>query len=188
MSQTNIKITILKDTLRVPLDAQALQNAIFVESGNEHYVLSQITVSGKYDREYTVASYFLPLDEFRVLLDGDLLIFCLFHELVVIDLAKDKLIKSIAFDGYELLRIIKFKSGYFLHGEAENRFLDKHFKTVWEAGAVDIFANSKAEKALEIYDDFITVFDWCGYKHIYDEVGEVGFSTYYPEYNCNEEE
>ncbi|MCH5163962.1 MAG: hypothetical protein J1F36_02980 [Clostridiales bacterium] len=182
MEETKIDIKILKSVFQLPIDAQTIENAIFVEDTKELLVASQIELSGKYNRTYTVVSHFIELDPNRVLIDNDLLIIILFSELAIIDLQQDKLLRVIDFNCWELFRIFKFKSGYFLYGEGENRFLNKNFDVVWEKGCIDIFVNPDVKEDLEIFDNYVTVFDWYGYKHYYDETGE--FKTeHYPEYD-----
>ena len=182
MEQTKIDIKSEEELLNKPLTAQVLENAIFVDEADYGLVVSHITVSGKYNREYKILAFCVQPNDDRVLVEDELLIICLWSNLLVIDLKADKLIRNIKLDEWEMFRIFKFKDGYFIHGECENYYLNKNFDPVWEAGCIDIFVNPKVEKDLEIFDDYVTVFDWCGYKHYYNENGE--FKTeHYPEYD-----
>lgn len=181
MEQLKIDLKSSNTFLETPLDAQTLKNAICVDDSNDSLVESNITISGKYNRKYKILAFCVWLNHDRVLIDGDLLIICLWANLLIIDLKEDKLIHNIDFDCWELFRIFKFKDGYFIYGEGENRFLNKNFELVWEKGCIDIFINPKVENELEIFDDYVTCFDWCGYKHYYDENGE--FKTeHYPQF------
>ena len=177
-----IEITSSENLLDPPLDEQTLENAIFVEKAPYALRISRIAVSGKYNREYKIVAFCVGLNDNRVLIDGDLLIICLWSDLLIIDLKTDKLLRDIEFDSWELFAIYKFKSGYLIHGEGENYFLNQNYEVVWKLGCVDIFVNYKVKKELEIFDDYITVFDWYGSKHYYNETGE--FKTeHYPEYS-----
>lgn len=184
MQETTIKINVLKSDFDEEVDASTLENITFAENAKVLYVITQIDVSGKYRRAYTFATQIQSINEDCILIDGDLLLIILFSELVVIDLKHDKLIKSIDFDCYQLLNICKFKSGYIIRGEGETRFLTKDFEQVWEEGAIDILVNPYAEADFEIFEDYFTVLDWCGYKHFYNETGEFK-RKYYPRYSGN---
>ena len=172
MDEINIEIKASENFLDEAPPESALEGAIYVD--NKDYALreSRITVSGKYNREYKVVAFCVPLCAERVIVDGDYLIICLWSNVLVIDLKADKLIKNIHFDGYEIFRIFKFKDGYFIHGECYNRYLNKDFDLVWENSAADIFANPDVKEALEIFEDYVTVYDWDGIKHFYNEKGE----------------
>lgn len=184
MEEIKIELKSSDDLLETPLDEQTLENAIFVEGANYALRISTITVSGKYSREYKIVAFCVGLNENRVLVDGDLLIICLWSDILVIDLQSDRLLHDIDLDCWELFGVYKFKSGYFIHGEGENRFLDKEFNVVWEESCCDIFVNSKVEKDFEIFDDYVIAYDWFGGKHYYDEHGE--FKTeHYPEYSMS---
>lgn len=159
MEETKIEITSSENLLDPPLDEQIIQGAIFVEGAPYALRISNITVSGKYNREYKVVAFGIGLNDGRVMIDGDLLIVCLWSDLLIIDLKTDKLLRDIEFDSWELFAIYKFKSGYFIHGEGENYFLNKKFEIMWEKGCIDIFVNYKVDKILEFFDDYITVFD-----------------------------
>ena len=173
MEQTKIEIESSKKFLDPPLDARTLENAIYVDDADHALVESIVKVSGKYNREYKIVAFCVWLNDERVIVEDDLLIICLWSHVLVIDLKADKLVRNIHFDGYEMFHIFKFKSGYFIHGEGENRFLNKNFDLVWENSCADIFVNPYVEKVLEIFDDYVTVLDWDGYKHFYNETGEI---------------
>ena len=181
MEQSKIEIKILND-LKSPPNAQIIENAIYVED-EQNAIVSEVTVSGKFNRKYTVIGYLVELNQDRVLIDDNLLIVCLWSNLAIIDMKQNKLLKSMTLcDMGELFGVYKFKSGYFIYGELENFFINEHFEVVWEMGCIDIFVNPKAEKELEIFDDYISVYDWYGYKHFYNESGEFK-EEYYPEYD-----
>ncbi len=169
-----IKIDIkISDTLSdPPLDEETLNNALFVEDAPYCLRVSEITLRGKYDRKYKIVAFCVGLNADRVLIDKDLLIICLWSDLLIIDLNIDKLIKIIHFDCWEMFGIYKFKTGYFIHGEDTTRYLNGDFEQVWEGGCVDIFVNFKADRVVNIFDDCWTIIDWYGYKHYYNEKGE----------------
>ena len=172
MDEIKIEFSCAEDFLDKPLPKSVLEGAIFVDKADYGLKESLVKVSGKYNREYKVVAFCVPLDDDRVIVEGDMLILCLWSNLLVIDLKADELIKNIHFDGYEMFRIFKFKEGYFIHGEGENRYLNKDFDLVWQNSAVDIFVNPDVKEALEIFEDYVTVYDWTGYKHFYNEKGE----------------
>lgn len=182
MQETNVEIKILKQDVDFPVDPSTVDNVIFAENSNKLTSVSQIVLSGKYNRTYNVLTYFFVPELCRVLVDGDLLIFCTFSELVVVDLNQDKVIKSVDFDCYQLFEIAKFKSGYIIHGEGEIRFLNRAFDVVWEGHCADIFANIIAEKDFEVFEDYVVAIDWNGYKHYYNESGEYKIE-YCPKYD-----
>lgn len=180
MKQTEIEIKILQNETLVKLDESVLKNAIVENKPPVWYVLSQITVTGQYNRKYNVATFYREVTPENVLIDNNLLFVCLYDEIAVIDLEKDKLVNMIDICRTELFQICKLKEGYFIHGELNNYYLDKNFNVVWELGCADIFYTNKVEKIVEVFDEYITVFDWYGVKHFYNEQGE--FKTeYYPE-------
>lgn len=182
MQETKIEIKIIKQDIDIPVAPKTVDNVIFVENNKNLYSISQIILSGRFNRTFNVITGFFVLHERTTLIDGDLLIFCTFSELVVVDLTQNKVIKSIDFDSSQIFEIVKFKSGYILYGEEEMRFINRNFDIVWECGCADIFVNSRAEKEFEVFDDYVTVIDWDGYKHYYNEDGEFK-CEYYPEYN-----
>lgn len=184
MCKTNIAIEILKDDLNTQVASVDLQNAIFIENGEELCCLSKIIISGDYCREYTVASHVLKLDNNRILLDGKLLLVVLWSELAIIDIEQNKLLDVLNFNSWELFGVYKFKSGYFLHGEDSTRFLNGNFNLLWESGCVNIFVNYKTNCEVQIFDGYFTILDWYGYNHFYDENGELT-SVYCPQYDCN---
>ncbi|MDE7406630.1 MAG: hypothetical protein K2M89_07155 [Clostridiales bacterium] len=146
--------------------------------------MSQIVLSGKYNKTYSVLSYFITLRDETVLVDGDRLFICLFSEIAVVDLVEDKIVNVIKYECWQLFGIYKFKNGYFVRGEGSNMFLNRNLDCVWEIGCIDIFANPKAENEFEIHDDYIAVYDWYGSRHFYNETGE--FKTeYHPEYDMS---
>ena len=184
MEQTKIEIKILKNDCNKILDKQDIESSFFAES-NKSSVLNQITLSGRYNCVYTIATSYFDLTEKRVILDDNLLFICLISKIVVIDLTKETLLHTIDMGRCWLYQICKFKSGYFLHGELNNYFLDKSFYVVWEESCCDIFFNSKVEKDLEIFENYIVAWDWYGWKHYYNESGE--FKTEcYPEYSMSD--
>ena len=185
MEQTKIELNVIQGDFKTEVDAQTIASAIYVEESRQLHTVSKITLSGKYSRVYTIVDFFFGATKDKVLIDDDLLIVCLFSTLVIIDLKEDKLKQVIDFNCWQLFKLFKFKSGYFIHGEGENRFLDKDFNVVWKESCCDIFFNSKVEKDLEIFDDYIVAWDWYGHKHYYNESGE--FKTeYYPEYRMSD--
>ena len=184
MEQTKIDIKTLKDDVSILLDEQATTGTIFVESAKSS-VLSQITLSGKYNHTYTVATSYVNLTHERVLVHDKLLVICAIFDLAIIDLEQNTLLQIINLCKYSLFSIHKFKTGYFIHGELLNYFLNHNFEIVWQEGAIDIFSNSKVEKDLEIFEDYIVAWDWYGYKHYYNESGE--FKTeHYPQYRMSD--
>ena len=178
MEELRIEITSTDELLETPLDEQTLANAIFVTSANFALHVSNIKVSGKYNREYKLIAFCVGLNDERVLVEGNLLIVCLWSDILIIDLQTDKLVRDIDLDCAELFSIHKFQSGFFIHGELENRFLDKDFNVVWEESCCDIFFNSKVDRDLEIFEDYIVAWDWYGYKHYYNETGEFKTERY----------
>ena len=119
-------------------------------------------------------------------MDNDWLLICLFKEIAVVNLKENRVYRVVDFECYELFGIYKFKTGYFVHEELDNRFLDKDFNIIWEWGCGDIFFNSKVEKDFEIFEEYIVAWDWDGYKHYYNESGE--FKTeHYPEYRMSDQ-
>lgn len=182
MEKTSIKINIIKSDLDTLVNPAELPNVIFAESCDELHTVSQIVLSGKYNKEYCLLAHFVTLNENTVLLDNDRLFICLFNEIAVVDLASDKVIKVIDYESYQLFGIYKFKNGYFVRGEGSNMFLNDNIDCVWKLGCVDIFVNPKVENEFEIHDDYIAVYDWTGSRHFYNEMGE--FKTeYHPEYD-----
>ena len=185
MEQTKIDIKVLKDDLKIPVDEKTKSNAIYVENSKYAYTVSQITLRGKHNLICTVVSDFVSLTTRRVIVDNDWLLICLFKEIAVVNLKENRVHKVVDFECYELFGIYKFKTGYFVHGELDNRFLDKDFDMIWELGCGDIFFNSKVEKDFEIFEEYIVAWDWYGYKHYYNESGE--FKTeHYPEYRMSD--
>ena len=186
MEQMKIKITSSENLLKPPLDEQIIKGAIFIEDAPYALHVSNVTIHGKYHREYKIIAFCIGLNINRVLIHGDLLIICLWSDILIIDLIADKLLRVVPVaDSGELLGIYKFKSGYFVNGELENYFLNHNFEIVWQVGAIDIFSNSKVEKDLEIFEDYIVAWDWYGYKHYYNESGE--FKTeHYPQYRMSD--
>ena len=134
------KIDIIKNDTHASVDLSTLSNVIYVEDSEDLYVVSQITLSGKYNRVYNVVSFFISLDSDRICLDCDTLLIALFEELAIVDLRQDKLVRVIKFDNcWGIRNICKLKSGYFIHGEGVNYFLNKNFEILWESSSVDIF-------------------------------------------------
>ena len=174
MEDTVIKITVTsyEDKSECP----PLDNLIFAEDRNYMCTVSQICLSGKYNRTYNVITDFHMLSEDTVILDGNLLIICLFNELVVYDIVQNKLHYHVEFDRYQLFSVFKFKSGYFIWGECENRFLNKNFEVVWECSGADIFYNCDVENILEVTDEYVSVYDWLGNKYYYNEKGEININ------------
>ena len=65
MQTTKINIQIIKDNINSSLDLSTLSNVIFVEDGFDIHIVSQITLSGQYNRVYNVVSYIIALDAHR---------------------------------------------------------------------------------------------------------------------------
>lgn len=186
MEQTKIDVKILKNDSHTEVDQQTIANAIFVEDSKCLYTVSQITLSGKHNGMYTVVTYYTELCSNRVVVDNNLMIICMSFQLVIVDLRQNKLLRTVFIDDFgEFFGIYKFKAGYFLHGEVFNYFVDSNFKVVWFLSGRDIFANPKVKNILEIFDDYITVFDWLGDKYYYNESGEFKVE-YYPEYSMSD--
>lgn len=171
MKETTFTIEVIKKDL-IHVEQSMIDDAFIVEGDDELHMVALIRLRGKYDRDYKVITRYITLTDERVVIDGDIMIVCLYLRLVIVDLAKNEIINTVEFDCSEIFGLYKFKSGYFMHGEERNYFLDKNINVVWEAGCVDIFVNPLAENELEIFDNYITVLDWYGYKHIYNEHGE----------------
>lgn len=184
MKETTITISILKRDLRTQVISSDFDNVIFSETGAELHTVSQIDLSGEYNKTYRVLADFVGLNDETVLIDGSRLFICLFDEIAVVDLTTDKVESIINYENYQLFGIYKFKSGYFVRGEGSNMFLDNDLACVWELGSVDIFANPIVENQFEIHDDYIAVYDWCGYRHFYDEAGMIKIEEH-PEYDMN---
>lgn len=184
MNTIEVKIELLKGCIDTQLETQDYSNAIVVESASELHFLSKITLAGHYCREYTVASELVELNGSRVLPDGKTLLILLWSELAIVDIENNKLSQVIKFDCCELFGIYKFKSGYFIHGEDTTRYLNGNLEQVWERGAIDIFAGCKLDNVVDIFDDYWTITDWCGYKHHYNEEGEF-LCEYCPQYDSN---
>lgn len=182
MQETKIEIKIIKQDIDIPVAPNTVDNVIFVENNKNLYSISRIILSGRFNRTFNVITGYFALLERATLIDGNLLIFCTFSELVAIDLKQNRIIKTIDFKSSQIFEIVKFKSGYIIHGEEDMRFVNGDFDIVWECGCADIFVNSRAEKDFEVFDDYVTVIDWYGYKHYYNENGEFK-CEYHPEYN-----
>ena len=150
----------------------AARKAIYVE--NERGVSAYcVTLYGTYERKYYFVTEFSALNTERVLLDGDALIVCLWSDIVIIDLPTDKIRKVITVTpDLDMFGVYKFKDGYFVHGEMDNRYFDGEFNLVWDAGGRDIFYCPDRETSVEIHVDHIDVWDFFGYKYTYDEYGE----------------
>ena len=185
MQTTKINIQIIKDNINSSLDLSTLSNVIFVETGFDIHIVSQITLSGQYNRVYNVVSYIIALDAHRVYIENDMLLIALYENLVIVDLKQDKLARVIEFnDCWGIRNFCKFKSGYFVHGEGVNYFLDKNFNVLWNASSIDIFANIKVKNDFELHEDFVVVYDWYGHKFYYNEKG-VFNCEYFPQFNCD---
>ena len=184
MADTEYETKIIKSDMETPVEQHIIDDSFFVEDKNKPYLVSQIILSGKYNRIYNVVTYFITLNDDLVIVDGDILVFAVFTQFVIVDLKQDKLIRTVKPENGQIFGIYKFKSGYFLRGETANCFLDKDFNIVWENGCIDIFVNFKTERDFEIHEDYITAYDWYGYKHYYNERGEFK-EEYYLCYDCN---
>ncbi|MDE6201622.1 MAG: hypothetical protein K2M47_07115 [Clostridiales bacterium] len=184
MEKTYLKINIIKSDLVAQVTPPEFDNVIFAESCDELHTVSQIVLSGKYNKTYHVLAYFVTLNDETVLIDGDRLFICTYSEIAIIDLSLDKVVKVINCDAFQLFGIYKFKSGYFVHGEMYNMFFNKSLDCVWKCGAVDIFVNPKVKSELEVHDNYITVYDWTGCCHYYNETGEFGIE-YHSEYDIS---
>ena len=180
MEQIKIDIKVIGDNLKEALDETIIANAIVVENFGIYNRAFEVTISGRYNRTYTIVSEWTEITLKSILIEKDLLIIILSYSIAVIDLNQNRLLQLIKLDS-SLFSIHRFKSGYFIYGELLNYFLNQKFEVVWDNGCADIFVNPKVEKELEIFSDYITVFDWCGYKHYYNENGK--FKTeHYPKY------
>lgn len=184
MEKTSVKINIIKRDLKTQVKPSEFDNVIFVENSNELYTVSQIVLSGKYNKTYCVLAYFVTLHDETVLVDSDRLFICLYNKIAIIDLMTDRVLNVINYDDYQLFGIYKFKNGYFVRGEDLNMFLDKSLNCVWKFSAVDIFVNPRVEKEIEVHDDYIAVYDWRGFRHFYNEMGKLKIE-YHPEYDLN---
>lgn len=182
MQETTIEIKVLKQDIDIPVDPSTVDDLIFAENSRKLNSISQIMLTGKFNRTYSVITNHFVLNKHTVLIDNDFLIFCTFSELVVVDLTQNKVIKSVDFNRSQLFEIVKFKSGYIIHGEEEIRFIDSNFDVVWECGCVDIFVNIRTENDFEVFDDHAIAIDWYGYKHYYNESGEYK-REYCPQYD-----
>lgn len=187
MQTTKLDLQIIKNDINSPVDISTLSNVIFIEDSDDLRIVSQITLSGKYNRVYNVVSNYISLDLDRVCLDNDTLIIALFDELAIIDLKQDKLARVVKLkDCWGIFNICKFKSGYFIHCEGVCYFLDNNFNILWESSSIDIFVNSKVENDFELHEDYIVVYDWYGHKYYYNENG-VCKCEHYPQLNCSKD-
>ncbi|MDE7329168.1 MAG: hypothetical protein K2N57_05440 [Clostridia bacterium] len=185
MQTTNIDIQIIKNDVNTYVDTSTLQNVIYIENALDLHIISQITLSGQYNSVYNVVSHFIALDAHRICVDNDILLIALYEEIAIVDLKKDKIDRVIKFNNcWGIRNFCKFKSGYFVHGEGVNYFLNKNFDVLWNVSSIDIFVNMRVKNDFEIQEDYIAVYDWYGNKHYYNENGEFD-CTYYPQLNCD---
>ena len=185
MQTTEIEIQIIKNDVKTSVDISTISNVIYIEDSPDLHIVSQITLSGQYNRVYNVVSYFITLDANRVCVDNDILLIALYEEIAIVDLRQDKIDRIMKFDNcWGIRNFCKFKSGYFIHGEGVNYFLDKNFNVLWSVSSMDIFANMRVKNDFELYEDYIAVYDWYGNKHFYNENGEFD-CKYYPQFNCD---
>ncbi len=185
MQTTKSKIQVIKNDINTYVDLSSLSNVIFIEDSEYHHMISQITLTGKYNRVYDVVSFVDYLDSNKVCIDSDTLLIALFEEVAVVDLQQDKLAGVIKFDNcWGIRNICKLKSEYFIHCEGVNYFIDKNSDILWKSSSLDIFVNIKVEKDFESCEDYVVVFDWYGHKHYYNEGGEFK-CEYFPQFNCN---
>ena len=91
MEQTKIELNVIQGDFKTEVDAQTIASAIYVEGARQLHTVSKITLSGKYNRAYTIVDFFFGATKEKVLIDDDLLMVCLFSTLVIIDLKEDKL-------------------------------------------------------------------------------------------------
>ncbi len=175
LSMQDVKITI-EDLGTVAKDStatEAAQKAIYAENERSESAYC-ITLRGAYERKYYFVTELTEITAERTLLDGDLLIVCLWSDIVVIDMSADKICNVINVTPYlDMFAIYKFKGGYFVHGETENRFFDSDFNLRWEKSGRNIFYCPDREKSVEIFEDHIDVWDFLGYKYSYDEWGDI---------------
>lgn len=188
MGKTKIEIdTFFKDYTK-DLNPNDIENVTYVERSPVVNVATKIKLSGEYVKEYTFLTFAKEISPNRVLVDKNLLVVCLCADIVVIDLNRDEIIVDKYINSYTLYEIYKLKSGYFIWGEGESIFLNDKFEIVWRETCGDIFANlilmNLNKKICEVFDDYITVFDWFGIKHFYNENGEFKNEDY-PQYNVD---
>ncbi len=93
------------------------------------------------------------------------------------------------------LQVIKEKLNNIEDAEIINNALYKDYEEVSIATKIilsgkyqkaycgDIFANIELEKSIEIFDDYIAVYNFYGVKHFYNELGEFKHE-HFPELNC----
>lgn len=184
MTETRIELKTLKRDMQTKVDAQTVENAIFVENSEYLFTVTQIKLVGKYNRVYNVVTDFIEVEPDCVVVDNDLLIICLAFEVAIVDLKQDKTVRVIDFDDNQLFGIFQFKSGYFIHGEAVNLYWNKNFDILWRESCGARFFNSKVKKDLEVFEDYIVAFDWNGDKHYYNETGEFK-REHYPQYSMD---
>ena len=123
MQTTNIDIQIIKNDFHADVDLSTLDNVIFADNSDELHVVSQITLSGKYNGVYNVVSFIEQLTLDTICLDEDVLLIAIAEQVAVVDLKQDKLICVLKLDYCgSLFNICKFKSGYFIHGECSDYF------------------------------------------------------------------
>ena len=182
MDEIRVEIIASEELLDPPIDERITESAFFVEEVSYALRVSKISLSGKYNREYTIVAFTIGLDDKRVLLDGDLLIVCLWSNILIIDLKSNELVRNVELDSCELFEICKFKSGYLIHGEDAIRFMNADFEIAWDEWACDIYANKLVEKEFEVFADYATAYDWYGNKHYFDENGEFKIEPH-PEYS-----
>lgn len=183
MEETKLDIRLIKEVPESELDSETRERAIYIESDWNSYVY-QMTLSGKYNCEFIFISDFTPKNDDTLLLDNTLLFICTFNNIVVIDLEKGEIKQVLNFEIWQIFGIYKFKSGYIVRAEGANVFLDGNLVVKWEEWGADIFVNPLVENEFEIFDDYFTAIDWCGYMHYYNESGN--FKTeYHDELNCD---
>lgn len=71
MEKISVKINIIRNDLDVQVKPSELDNVIFAEHSDELHTVSQIVLFGKYNKTYSVLSYFITLHDETVLVDGD---------------------------------------------------------------------------------------------------------------------
>ena len=175
MRDVNITIEKVGDVGKDKPATDAAEKAIYVENDNSKAVYC-ITLCGAYSRKYYFVTELSVINTERVLLDGVVLIVCLWSDIVIIDLPTDNKRKVInVTSDLDMFGIYKFKSGYFVHGEMTNRYFDSEFNMLWDAGGRDIFYCPERENSIEIHEDHIDVWDFLGYKYSYNEFGEITY-------------
>ena len=184
MDNTKFELKLIHRDYNKDIEEDIIKKALVVENSVCLCAATMLKLSGKHEKEYIIVTELDCLYDKKIIINENILIICLTYELAVVDLNTDLVKKQMDINACSLFGVYKFKNGYFIHGEIENIYLNEDFDIVWTESCGNIFFNCKIDNDLEIFDNYITSYDWDGYKHYYNEHGEYK-TQYFPELDCD---